>query len=450
MQVTVLGHASLWIESVDQRILIDPVLDNTLAGGDVTYAPGRLLDHQRLPAPTLLVVTHGHFDHFHRPSLRRLRERFPRLPVVAPADKDLLAGLERTGFEEITVVAPWQELVVGRTALRPTPSEHDEPEFGLVVDDRQAVLWHMADGEVAPAVGERVHALHGRVDVVSCKYQPVADASVNYLWGLGSSFDATEVAGWLESACRADPVLAFPYASGLCFTGRHAWFNRYAFPFSAEEIADLLGWRLGEPSRAAVVLPGDVLAFGGGRVEQRRQASPFVRVASSPEVHWEPIEAATLAAVPADGARERLRTALERVLTTGFAGWLSSELTDPRSPIGHHLEAGVVWQLVVHAGPGERWGYAVDFRAERPSLARGHHPRANYVVHLSGAALAEVLDGTAPPQLFWLAGAGRIYQKVLAVRDGRVVAPAWTGHRLLEALPDPFTFYLRRRAGGGH
>src|SRR4051812_29284303 len=117
MRVTILGHAGLWIESSDQRILVDPVLDNNLAGGTVTYAPRRVLDERHLPEPTLLVITHGHFDHFHPPSMQRLRDRFSRVPVVTSADDELLADLTAIGFEDVTVLEPWEELPVGKTRL---------------------------------------------------------------------------------------------------------------------------------------------------------------------------------------------------------------------------------------------------------------------------------------------------------------------------------------------
>jgi len=379
MRVTALGHAALWLETVDQRVLVDPVLEDGLAGGAVVYSPGRVLDANRMSPPTLIVATHGHFDHFHPLSLRMLQQRWPGVPIVAPHDAELLGKLKAIGFEAVTALAPWEELTIGRTRLRPTPSKHDEPEFGVIVDDGEAVLWHMADGEVGPDVGERVARLHGACGIVSCKYQPVADASVNQLWSLGPTFDAAEVAEWLEAACNTEPAFVFPYASGLCFAGRHAWFNRYAFPFSAREIVGLLRLRLGDPARAGGTEPGDIVECTGRTVRVIQQASPIVKAAPGLETVWEPFDFSTLPGLDNPDIRQQCHAQLESLLSEQFASWLSDELENTWSPIGRHVAAGVVWQLTVHAGDDERWEYAIDFRALPTMLARGRHPDANYL-----------------------------------------------------------------------
>ena len=43
-----------------------------------------------------------------------------------------------------------------------------------------------------------------------------------------------------------------------------------------------------------------------------------------------------------------------------------------------------------------------------------------------------------------MAGAYRIYEKLLFVKDGRFREPDATGWDLLDRLPDPITFYLRK------
>ena len=67
-RVTYLGHATVLMELANQRILTDPVLT------------GRITFIRRLPgdAPTLtaqpdaVLISHGHQDHLHLASMRRI------------------------------------------------------------------------------------------------------------------------------------------------------------------------------------------------------------------------------------------------------------------------------------------------------------------------------------------------------------------------------------------
>ena len=445
MRITICGHAGLWLETADQRILIDPVFASRLAGGAVAYRPRRALQLSRLARPSLLVVTHGHFDHCHPESLRRL----PReLPVVAPSDRELLEQLRALGFHRITTLQPWQRIRFGKTELQATPSDHDEPELGLVIRDDKASFWHMADAEVEPTVGERVLDEHGPIDVVASKYQPVVQSSMGYLRGLGTAVAKREVFEWLETACVCRPRLVFPYASGVGFRGRHAWFNRYAFALSGEEAARLLQARLGTAGQAAVVRPGDVIEADEAAVRLLPQASPFVRARPTLPSRWEPIDSRTLPGLRRAAERRELQERLEALLGGPLGDWLVDELA-PGGECDAFVDYSVVWQLVVHAGGGERLAYAIDFRQPVPAILRGEHPEANYFVHVAGRTLYGVLRGELPERLFWLAGDARIYEKIMGVRDGQFWQPPEEGWDLFERLPDPVTYYLRHHDVAG-
>lgn len=440
MRVASVGHAALYIETDDQRILIDPVFAETLAGGALRYHPARRLDLEGLPTPTAVVVTHGHFDHFHPPSLARLRKD---LPLIAPEDPHLLEGLRGLGFSNIIHCEPWRAVTLGQTRIVATPSAHEEPEFGVVVSEGGRTFWHMADAEVTPADGARVLREYGPIDVVSVKYQPVVRASMGHLRTRGARFDKEEVIGWLEAACAVHPAFVFPYAAGLCFTGRHAWFNRYAFPFSAEQIVDLLRRRLGA-TRADVLDPGDVVILEARKAPERvAQACSFVATDVSPHLAWEPVDTSTLTGFDHASERADLEARLDRFLEERLTPWLADELRRTGSPWQWHRDDQVVWQLVVESGAsaGERIERHVDYASEPFAVRPGRHPRANSFTHVSGRTLLEVLRGEAPGLLFWLAGAARSYESVIGVVNGRLFArPAAPPE---DELGDPVTYFLR-------
>lgn len=445
MRITICGHAALLIETSDQRLLVDPVFSDRLIGGALGYHPAREFDLERMPDPTGLVITHAHFDHFHSESLRKLS---PTVPVFCADDARLIEQLRAIGFPHVTPCRPWETLELGETRLMATPSEHEEPEFGVIVHDERGVFWHMADAEVDPEIGRRLAVEYGRIHLVSVKYQPVVRASMGYQRGRGAAFDKREVLSWLEAACICNPSFAFPYASGLCFSGRHAWFNRYAFPLTAEEAAALLQARLGDAARASAVRPGDVLELGPAEAPRLlHQGADFVRCIDSSPVEWEPVDSSSLAGLESRDDRRWLEEALAKFIDGPLASWIRRCVDGTNSVWARYGSFGIVWQLTVHVAREERWTYHVDFRSADARPRAGRHREANYFTHVSGQAVYEVLSKQKPGLIFWLAGDARSYEKVMGASE--------SGFFCLEPMPfpeddlaDPFTYYLRHFGTG--
>jgi hypothetical protein len=397
-----------------------------------------------------VVLTHGHLDHFHPPSVAAV-ERGSGAPLIVPDDPWLIDECRRRGLGEPTVLAPWEEVDLDGLCLRATPSEFEIEEFGLVFESATARYWHMSDAIVDRRVGERVREMLGPIDVVAARYQP-GNVLVGYQRDLGASHDEREaVVEWLEAACAAEPRLVFPYFWGVSYLDEHAWANRWSAPFAADEIAALLERRLGAPGRVTTVAPGDVVVVVGEHAPVvERQAALFVRTGPAATVGaepWEPVDCSTLAGVE-PSRRVDLASRFERWFAAVPGPWLQQALADPDSPMRRLIEWGVVWQVVIHAGDGDRIMYSVDFRADPPVFVAAPHPHANYVVHLSGLALWRVLTGTGAADLFWMSGAARFHEKVLAVIDGRVAAPPARGFALWEQLPEPVTLCLRKLGPG--
>jgi hypothetical protein len=445
MRVTIFGHAGLYIETIDQRILLDPYFDNQVLGGVLTFNPGRVLDVEQIPTPTVIVVTHAHFDHFHIESLKKL----PRdIPLITANDLPLIEELKAHGFSNIIVCQAWQLVQIGKTTFFTTPSEHEEEELGLLIKDEDGSFWHIADSEVNTDIGERIVNEFGSIDLISAKYQPSVRAMIGYLRNMGAAFDKEEMLMWLETACSCNPGLVFPYASGICFDGRHEWFNRYAFPISSQEVIDLLQRRLGSQERVTDVLPGDVIEIKKGEKPKKYvQASPFIRAQASPEIVWEPIEVGTLAGVATTEEKIDLQKRLEAFLQGPLALWLQRKVQQGTNAIAEFRYLEVVWQLTVHVGSGERLNYFVDFRSSNFAATPGEHPQANFFSHISGQSLYEVIKGELPGIMFWLTGSVRNYEKIMGVRDGSF----WLPH-LAEApqnrMSDPLTYYLRHFGAG--
>jgi L-ascorbate metabolism protein UlaG (beta-lactamase superfamily) len=98
-----LGHATVLINFFGVKIITDPALFSRVG----VRLPGWTIGPKRLTAPALTVreipqvdlvlLSHAHFDHIDRPTLRRF-DRSTRI-ITAPRTSDLLRG---TGLQDVT------------------------------------------------------------------------------------------------------------------------------------------------------------------------------------------------------------------------------------------------------------------------------------------------------------------------------------------------------------
>ena len=92
--ITWIGHASFLIQFTDLNVLIDPNFANWLFLLKRIKRSGLRIEH--LPRIDLILLTHAHFDHFHKPTLRRLPR--PKIGVMPWGVGDLALDL---GFERV-------------------------------------------------------------------------------------------------------------------------------------------------------------------------------------------------------------------------------------------------------------------------------------------------------------------------------------------------------------
>ena len=123
--VTFIGHSSFLIQMGGESVIIDPNFARWLFVLKRLRRPGvRVRD---LPAIDLVLVTHAHFDHLHRPSLRaivqnNLRTRGHAPAIIVPSHvMDLVSDL---GFSEIIELAWWKSSRHGSLSVTHVPSRH--------------------------------------------------------------------------------------------------------------------------------------------------------------------------------------------------------------------------------------------------------------------------------------------------------------------------------------
>jgi L-ascorbate metabolism protein UlaG (beta-lactamase superfamily) len=123
--VTFIGHSSFLIQMGGESVIIDPNFARWLFVLKRLRRPGvRVRD---LPAIDLVLVTHAHFDHLHRPSLRaivqnNLRTRGHAPAIIVPSHvMDLVSDL---GFSEIIELDWWKSSRHGSLSVTHVPSRH--------------------------------------------------------------------------------------------------------------------------------------------------------------------------------------------------------------------------------------------------------------------------------------------------------------------------------------
>lgn len=145
--LTWIGHASFLIQAGGLNVLIDPNWSNWVKGIKRMRHPGVAL--KALPDIDLVLVTHAHFDHLDRRTLRGIAAN---QPVVVPFDVgDLVHDL---GFRMVQELHYWESFVFGPLKVTLTPCRHWGARIlhdshrgfgGFIVEVNGRVVYHCGD-----------------------------------------------------------------------------------------------------------------------------------------------------------------------------------------------------------------------------------------------------------------------------------------------------------------
>jgi L-ascorbate metabolism protein UlaG (beta-lactamase superfamily) len=145
--LTWIGHASFLIQFNDLNVLIDPNFANWLFLLKRIKRTGFKIKH--LPPIDLVLLTHAHFDHFHKPTLRRLPH--PKLAVMPWGVGELAHNL---GFERVVELEWWESFAHRDWKVTLTPSrhwgartlrDHDRGYGGFVLEHQGRRIYHAGD-----------------------------------------------------------------------------------------------------------------------------------------------------------------------------------------------------------------------------------------------------------------------------------------------------------------
>ena len=158
-----LGHATVWIQLGDTTFAIDPVL------GNIPFYPR----HTPLPLPLntlradVIMITHAHYDHFDKPSIRRLLTTNPHTHIVAPRGfwRYLKGMIPKPQYHELHW---WESVRFGEVVVTLVPAFHwsrrtpwDKNQAlwgGYILQHTTHTLYHSGDsamGDHFREIGEK-------------------------------------------------------------------------------------------------------------------------------------------------------------------------------------------------------------------------------------------------------------------------------------------------------
>jgi L-ascorbate metabolism protein UlaG (beta-lactamase superfamily) len=125
LALTFIGHSSFFAQIGGANVIIDPIFTRWLFLLKRLRRPGlRIRD---LPVIDIVLISHAHFDHLHRPSLRAIVRNNQRKHALAPlivAPRNVSDLVSDLGFRRIVELEWWGEHREGKLSIVHTPSRH--------------------------------------------------------------------------------------------------------------------------------------------------------------------------------------------------------------------------------------------------------------------------------------------------------------------------------------
>ena len=136
--VTFIGHSTFLIQTAAGNLLTDPVYSRR-AGPFNAFGPRRVREpavrFEDLPAISLVLLSHNHYDHCDLPTLRLLASRHDPIVVTPVGNAHLVKS---TGLRRVEELDWWQASTLPEPAVTLTPAQHFSARGPL---DRNRALW---------------------------------------------------------------------------------------------------------------------------------------------------------------------------------------------------------------------------------------------------------------------------------------------------------------------
>jgi L-ascorbate metabolism protein UlaG (beta-lactamase superfamily) len=197
-----LGHTSFAVERSGRRVLIDPIV----ARRDLDLRVPACAEWQAgLERVTAVLLSHGHDDHLHTPSLLGLAEDvavyfLDEPPDTCSCDRDPASLLAALGFRDLHPFQPGDRIPLDGglcvEAVPAAPSSEGEEQVCFVIETPDVVVLDAVDVRDGAATRAALERRRGNVDVA---FLPTG-AAVQWqgFWNQMDAVEAVEFSRWLR------------------------------------------------------------------------------------------------------------------------------------------------------------------------------------------------------------------------------------------------------------
>jgi UDP-MurNAc hydroxylase len=418
MRIHMIGHASIFVETEDCRILMDPILWDPHQEDILDVCPRREVRHDRLPEFDLLVLSHRHLDHF---DIRSLAYLSRDVPVLLPEDELLANFLRKLGYSRLHMLPDFSEFTAGATRLFTTRSEINVPEFGMLFSDCSGVFWNQVDSVLSQETVTRVLEYSPRIDLLLAAWQPMLE--VDFQFNRPLAFPYMKYSRMLDVLRWVRPRAVAPGANAFRYRGDGAFMNNIVFPVSREQYCrDALR---AHPSAGANVFeldPGDTLEFADGSFYKRAGACPFVRkleddryvLAFSPVTFARPMQDSNPDRVDAGELADVVQSEMGKSLPAFLNANRDLLAIDRQWQAIHQVEVtGPDWRKVWHFNVADTTIVACV----------GASPYANYFCFITASTLYSMVQGRRGWDYALLTGTYRSFHKLYSVDEQTLTWP---------------------------
>jgi len=419
MEIHMIGHASIFVETQDCKILMDPVLWDPHAEGIEDVCPKREVIHEQIPEFDLLIISHQHLDHFDIRSLAYLPKN---VDVWIPQDKLLERCLRKLGYSQIYLLKDFSEVKIGSTSLLTTRSEYRVPEYGVVFADRSGVFWNQVDSNVSLDTIRFVKSRYPQVDFLLAPWQPMLET--NYQNNQSLSFPYSSYNKKLEKVSLIKPRAISPGANGFKFVNGSSWLNQVVFPVTREQFCRDIGIVCPEVKENVFALdPGDVFAFKNGEFSYMPGRSPFVKKVEDDRdsLYFLPVNVGSnLIDDNLDNYNlDEMREAVEEEVCLNLPQFIM-ETKD--SSFIEHCHWQVIYQLeIVFPDCVRQWYF--DFVEEDIQARPGRNPLANFFTTITASSLYGFIKGMKGWDYAHMGGYYRNFKKIYVPTTHGIAKP---------------------------
>ncbi len=419
MQIHMIGHASIFVETQDCKILMDPVLWDPHAEGIEDVCPKREVIHEQLSEFDLLIISHRHLDHF---DIRTLAYLPKTVDVLIPKDKLLETCLRKLGYSQIYHLTDFSEVKLGSTSLLATRSENRVPEYGIVFADESGVCWNQVDTVVSLDTIRFVKSRYPQVDFLLANWQPMLE--INYQTNQSLSFPYSEYNKLLEKISLIQPKAIAPGANGFKFINGSSWLNQIAFPVTQEQFCKDVRIVCPEIGENVFPLdPGDILAFKNGEFRHLKEMCQFVNKVEDDRdsLDFSPVNVGSklIDDNPDNYNLDEMREAINEEVCLNLPKFL---MENKDSLFIEHCRWKVIYQLeIVFPDFCSQWLF--DFSEGNIQAHSGRNPLANFFTSITASSFYGFLKRIKGWDYAHMGGTYRSFKKIYIANNYGIIKP---------------------------